>query len=183
MIGGGRITHYLVELLNRHMMKAQIKIFEKDREKCEALFQTLSLAGLDNNCLIIHGDGTNEELLIAEEINRMDAFVALTDKDEENAIISLYALQTGVKKVVTKVNHIHLSMISNLGLGLGSIITPKNITANTVVRYVEGLTGVIGSNIKLMHRIFSSKDGNVEAIEFQVNKKQNISADPSGLKP
>jgi trk system potassium uptake protein TrkA len=171
VIGGGRITHYLVELLNRHMMKAQIKILEKDREKCEALFQTLSLAGLDNSCLIIHGDGTNEELLIAEEINKMDAFVALTDKDEENAIISLYALQTGVKKVVTKVNHIHLSMISKLGLGLGSIITPKNITANTVVRYVEGLTGIIGSNIKLMHRIFSSKDGNVEAIEFQVNKK------------
>ena len=49
-------------------MKAQIKIFEKDREKCEALFQTLSLAGLDNNCLIIHGDGTNEELLIARKL-------------------------------------------------------------------------------------------------------------------
>ena len=171
IIGGGKITHYLVELLSRHTVKTNIKIIEKDRKKCEALYQALASLELERRCLFIHGDGTNEELLAAEEIDSMDAFVCLTDSDEENAIISLYALKMGVKKVVTKVNHIHQNMIKNLGLGLGSIITPQNITANTVLRYVDGLTGIAGSNIRLMHRIFFGDDENVEAIEFQVNKK------------
>lgn len=171
IIGGGKITHYLAELLNKHTMKTNIKIIEKDRGKCEALCDALSSVGLERRCLFIHGDGTDEELLIDEEVDRMDAFVCLTDRDEENVIISLYALRRGVRKVITKVNHIHQNMFKNLGLGLGSIITPQNITANTVVRYVDGLTGVIGSNIRTMHRIFSGDAGNVEAIEFQVNKK------------
>ncbi len=171
VIGGGKITHYLVELLNRHTTRAQIKIIEKDRAKCEALYEALSAASLERHCLFIHGDGTNEELLTAEEIDKMDAFVCLTDRDEENIFISLYALRKGVKKVITKVNHLHHNMAKNLGLDLGSVITPQNITAKSVVRYVDGLSAAIGSNIRTMHQIFSGEDGDVEAIEFQVNKQ------------
>ncbi|MDR2647860.1 MAG: Trk system potassium transporter TrkA [Oscillospiraceae bacterium] len=169
IIGGGKITYYLAELLKRHTTKTHIKIIEKNREKCEALCEALSLAKLDRHCIFIHGDGINEELLIAEEIENMDAFVCLTDRDEENAIISLYALQMGVKKVITKVNHIHHSMIKNLGLG--SVITPQNITADTIVRYVDGLTGAIGSNILTIHEITSGEGGTTHAIEFHANKK------------
>jgi len=85
-IGGGKITHYLVELLNRHTTKANIKIIEKDRSKCESLCEALSSASLERRCLFIHGDGTNEELLIDEGIDRMDACICLTDRDEENVL-------------------------------------------------------------------------------------------------
>lgn len=171
IIGGGKITHYLAELLNRHTEKTNIKIIEKDRAKCEALYEAFASASLDRHCLFIHGDGANEELLIAEEIDQMDAFVCLTDRDEENVFISLYAQRRGVKKVITKVNYIHQNMVKSLGLGLSSIITPQNITANIVVRYVDGLNGVIGSNIRTMHQIYSGDDGAVDAVEFQLNKK------------
>jgi len=170
VIGGGKITHYLVELLNRDTTKTNIKIIEKDRSKCETLYEAFSSSSLERRCLFIHGDGTNEELLIAEEIDKMDAIVCLTDRDEENVFISLYALRKGVKKVITKVNYIHQNMVKNLGLDVGSIVTPQNITAKTVIRYVDGLIGA-GGNIKTIHQIFSGHDGNVEAIEFQVNKK------------
>jgi trk system potassium uptake protein TrkA len=169
VVGGGKITRYLVELLNRHMNKPVIKIIEKDLAKCEALFDSLSADSLDSRCLFIHGDGTNEELLTAEEIDNMDAFICLTDRDEENVFISLYALHRGVKNVITKVNHLHQNMAKDLGLE--KIITPQNITANTVARYVDGLIGALGSNIKTIHNIFSGKNENVEAIEFQVNEK------------
>ena len=171
VIGGGRITHYLVELLSRHATKTEIRIIEKDRGKCDALNETLSSAGLERRCLFIHGDGTDEELLVSEEIGRMDAFVCLTDRDEENTIISLYALRMGVKKVITKVNQIHQTMIRNLGLGLGNIITPQIITSDIVARYVNGLKGAVGNNIRTMHRIFSGGDGNVEVVELHVNRK------------
>lgn len=171
VVGGGKITHYLVELLNRHTTKTNIKIIEKDRAKCEALCEALASDSLERNCLFIHGDGTNEDLLIAEEIDKMDAFVCLTDRDEENVFISLYAIRKGVKKVITKVNYIHQNMAKNLGLGLGSIITPQHITAKTVIRFVDGLSGAIGRDFRTIHQIFSGNDGKVEAIEFQVNKK------------
>ena len=171
VVGGGKITHYLVELLNRHSIKTNIKIIEKDRRKCGALYEALSTTGFDRHCLFIHGDGTDEDLLISEEIGKMDAFVCLTDRDEENAVISLYALRMGVKKVITKVNHIHQNMVRNLGLGLGNIITPQKITSDIVARYVDGLKGVVGNGVKTIHRIFSGGDGNVDAIEFHVNKR------------
>ncbi|MCL2134430.1 MAG: Trk system potassium transporter TrkA [Candidatus Bathyarchaeota archaeon] len=163
IIGGSVITHYLVELLNRHTVKTSIKIIEKDLEKCEVLSMT------DHRCLVIHGDGTNEEVLVTENIDKADAVICLTDRDEENTVISLYALQMGVKKVVTKVNHINQIMIQNLGLS--DIITPQNITSNFVFQYVKGLKGMVGDNIRTMHKIFSGNDGNVEVIEFHVDKK------------
>jgi len=176
VIGGGKITYYLVELLNRHTMKTNIKIIEKDRRKCETLSE--NLPAINRRCLIIHGDGTNEDVLRNADIDEMDALICLTDRDEENAIISLYALKMGVKKVITKVNHIHQNMIRNLGLGFGSIITPQDITANIVIRYVDGLIGAVGSNIRTMHRIFSGNEGNVEAIEFQVSKRAKCLGTP-----
>ena len=169
VIGGGIITRYLAEFLNRHTTKTNIKIIEKDRLKSEALSD--ALVTVNRRCMVIHGDGTNEELLSSEEISQTDAFVCLTDRDEENTIISLYALQMGVKKVITKINYLHQNMIRNLGLGLGSIITPQDITTDIVAHYVNGLTDVIGSNIKAMHRIFSGDDGNVEVLEFQAGNK------------
>jgi len=67
VIGGGKITHYLVELLNRHTTKANIKIIEKDRSKCESLYEALSSASLERRCLFIHGDGTNEDFSLMRE--------------------------------------------------------------------------------------------------------------------
>jgi len=172
VIGGGKITHYLVELLNRHTTKANIKIIEKDRSKCESLYEALSSASLERRCLFIHGDGTNEELLIDEGIDTMDACVCLTDRDEENVFISLYAMRRGVKKVITKIT-IFIRIWLKSRLWLGNIITPQYITAKTVIRYVDGLSGAVGRNIMTIHQIYSGDDGNVDAIEFQVNKKQN----------
>lgn len=169
VIGGGKISYYLTELLSRHTIKTNIKIIEIDRGKCETLSETLS--AINRRCMIIHGDGTNEEILIAEEIGNTDALVCLTDRDEENAIISFYALRMGVKKVITKINHTRQNMMNNLGLELRNMITPQRITAKIVAKYVEGLTDVIGSNIKTIHRIFSDDDGTVEAIEFLVKQR------------
>ena len=166
IIGGGKITHYLTELLSRHTMKSNIKIIEKDREICEVLSETL---GLQYRCLVIHGDGTNEDVLLSEDISQADAVICLTGRDEENAIVSLYASQLGIKKVITKINHINQNMVKFLGLS--SIVTPQNITSDYVTHYVKGLVGAVGRNSRTMHKIFDGGDGPVEAIEFQAPEK------------
>lgn len=139
IIGGGRITYYLVELLSKHAEKTEIKIIEKDRAKCERLYDALKQADCMRNCLIINGDGTSEELLTSEDVDKMDAIVCLTGRDEENAIISLYALGRGVNKVITKISHIQQDMIKSLGLG--HIITPHDLSARVLGSYVDGIKG------------------------------------------
>ncbi|MDR1674595.1 MAG: Trk system potassium transporter TrkA [Oscillospiraceae bacterium] len=178
VIGGGRITYYLAELLNRHTIKTSMRIIEKDRDKCESLCETLTSANLAKHLMFIHGDGTDEDLLAAENIEKMDAFICLTDRDEENAIISLYALKTGVKKVITKVTHLHQNMIKSLITKLGNIIAPQDITKDIILRYIDGFSGVSDHSIVTVHQIFSSESETVNAVEFNISKNAKCLGTP-----
>ena len=183
VIGGGRLTHYLTELLFRHSNRTNIKIIEKDRQLCNDLSEVLY--SVNRRCLIIHGDGTNEDLLMAEDIDKMDAFICLGESDEENAIISLYAQQMGVDRVITKVNHSHQNMIRNLGLGLDSMITPQTITAHIVSNFVNGLVGAIGSVFRTTHPIYERDEIAISAVEFVLSKRarcQNIALKDLNIK-
>ena len=156
IIGGGRITHYLTTILERLGMK--IKIVEKSMERCLHLSEVLP------HTTVLHGDGTDQELLEQEDVVNSDAFIALTDRDEDNLIISLYAMQQGLSKVVTKCNRQNYAGIVR-SLGLDSVISPKFITSSHILRVVRGLQNSQGSVMTSLHRI---ADGGAEAMEFSV---------------
>jgi len=145
--GGGRISIYLTKLLTE--MGIKVKIIEMDREKC------VLLSELFPNVLVIHGDGTDEELLKSENISDMDCFIAMTGMDEENLISALMAKQNGVKKVIAKASRVNYeSIIKNLGID--SVINPKLITTNNILKFIRG------SNIESLYRII---EGQAEIIE------------------
>ena len=96
LVGGGKISLYLAILLEK--MQMQVKIVELSEARCRFLSELLP------HSTIICGDGTDQELLDSENLSSCDAFVALTDRDEDNLIISLYAAQLGLSKVITKSN-------------------------------------------------------------------------------
>ena len=96
LVGGGRIAYYLAAILDRLGMR--VKIVERSEERCRVLSEALPHA------TILCGDGTDQQLLEEENVAAADAFVALTDRDEDNLIISLYAMQQGIAKVVAKSN-------------------------------------------------------------------------------
>lgn len=83
IIGGGRIAYYLAKELSAIHVK--VKIIERDLKRCEYLCEVLP------DSVIIHGDGTEKELLHEEGLEKTDAFVTLTGMDEENIIVALYA--------------------------------------------------------------------------------------------
>ena len=93
-----------------------------------------------------------------------DAFVALTDRDEDNLIISLYAMQQGVPKVVAKSNRQNYAGIAR-AVGLDSVISPKLITAAQILQVVRGMQNSQGSVMNTFYRI---ADGSAEAMEFTV---------------
>ena len=156
IVGGGRITYYLTSMLLELGMA--VKIIELNKEKCINLVEKFPQA------TVIHGDGTDHELLLSESLEEMDAFIALTDNDEENVIISMFAQSHGVTHVLPKVNRVSLGFLLEK-LGLENSITPKFITANQIVQYVRAMQNTVGSNVESLIKLVDDK---VEALEFRV---------------
>lgn len=156
IIGGSRISVYCTDLL----LKAgvNVKIIEQDAEKCIELAERLP------DAIIIHGDGTRQDLLIEEGIRHTDAVISLTNIDEENLIISLFADYLNVSKTITKINRLEYRQLFN-DKGIDSIICPKELTTNDIVRYVRAMNNTTGGSVVALHRIF---DGKAEALEFIV---------------
>lgn len=156
IVGGGKISVYLTAILEK--MKMRVKIVEMSEKRCRLVSEMMP------RTTVICGDGTDQELLESERLSAADAFVALTDRDEDNLIISLYAMQQGLHKVVTKCNRQNYTGIAR-AVGLDSVISPKLITAAQILQLVRGMQNSQGSVMNTLYRI---ADGTTEAMEFTV---------------
>lgn len=158
IVGGGRITYYLAQLIMGMGMK--VKIIEMDYDRCQELNELLPHA------LIIHGDGTSEDLLQSENLSDMHAFVSMTGRDEDNLILSLIAKRAGVHKAIAKVTRMHYNDVIR-SLGIDSIISPRLLTANHILRYVRGLKDAEGNPVDALYKIVGGK---AEILEFIVHE-------------
>lgn len=153
--GGGRVTYYLEGLLKNSKIRSLV--IDESKERCQALADAFP-------CTVINGDPTKQSLLLEEGIERVDAFVALTDTDEENALVSMYAKSVGDGKVITMINAISYSELFKKA-GLDRIISPKAATASYILRYVRSILNAGDSKIETLHKLI---DGKVEALEFLI---------------
>ena len=162
IVGGGRSAFYLAQELLA--MGIEVKIIEKNRERCEELCELLPDAN------IINGDGTSEALLREEGIEYAESFVALTGIDEENILLTLHARNVSNAKVITKINRINFrNAISTLNLG--SVIYPRYITCEAIVAYVRAKHNSMNSNVETLNYICENR---VEAVEFRVNEASQV---------
>ena len=158
IMGGSRTAVYLARLLRESGIKCIV--LERDRVRCDELCDLLPEEQ------ILCADATHEEVLTEEGIRGTDAFVALTGDDEDNIITSLYAMRCQVPKIVTKVNRGHLAAMLE-GLGIDSVVSPKELVAQQIVRFVRAMGDSVGSSMETLHRL---ADGKVEALEFRVGE-------------
>ena len=145
----------------------KVKIIEQDMDKCNKLTDMLPKAS------IICADGTDRDVLIEEGIDSVDSFVSLTGIDEENIIVSMYAKQNGINKVITKINRLSFMDIVE-GMGIDSLVTPKDITADVILGYVramDNISKIANNEIRTLYRIVGN---NAEAIEFRVYENPDI---------
>ena len=159
ILGGGKISYYLANALLHSNIN--VKIVENNEKRAEELSKALSKA------TVLHFDLTNQDFLEEEKLQDNDACVALTDMDEENVILSLYAKNKGVNKVVGKVdNPSIIKMISDLALD--TIVSPKNIISNHIVRFVRARQ-TKNDNINTFYKL----SDDAEALEFTVDESFN----------
>ena len=157
LCGGDRISHYLVEQLLSQGIA--VDIIEKDPRRCRNLAERLPGAN------VILGDCANQHFLENEGVAECDALVTLTGMDETNMIVSLYGKSRGVGKVITKLGRYENIQMAD-GLNLGSVICPRELCSNNIVRYVRAMQKQTGAAISV-HGI---ADGQAEAVEFLVDE-------------
>lgn len=166
IIGGGKLAFYLAKRLME--MGIKVKIVEKDQAYCEKLSVLLPKA------MIIHGDGTDQELLAEEGLAETEGFVALTNMDEENVMLALYAKKMSRAKKITKVSsNTYDTIISTLDIG--SVIHPKDLTAESILQYVRAMQNSIGSNVETLYRLM---DDRAEALEFIIREQGEVTDIP-----
>ena len=154
VLGGSKIATYLTWAVEKVGMK--VRIVEQDPVKCLSLSEKLP------DSMILQGDGTDSAVIDAEGLLDTDAFIALTNRDEENLLMAMTAQRHGVKKVIAKMsrpNYIEMMRES----GVDSIISPKDITANQISAYVRAMARSEGSAVE---NLYKPLGGAIEAVEF-----------------
>lgn len=166
IIGGCKTALYLAQMLTK--LGISVKIIERDMARCQELSEVLP------DATVIHGDGSDEALLLEERIAQIDSFVALTNFDEENILLSLFAKKKVKCKVVTKINRLQLTEVID-NLDLDSVVYPKNLTAQRIIQYVRATQNSIGSNVQSLYRLFGDR---VEALEFHIQENPCLTGIP-----
>ncbi len=166
IIGGGKVAYYLAKQLLQ--MGISVKIIEQNQARCEELSLLLPKA------IIINGDGTDQDLLTEEGLEYAESFVPLTDIDEENILLTLYAKHVSQAKVITKVNRRTFRGILN-NLDLGSVVYPRYIACEAIIAYVRAKKNSIDRNIETLYHMF---DHRVEAIEFRIQEGSPVTDIP-----
>lgn len=166
IVGGGKASYYLAKQLIA--MGIDVKIIEQNKERCEELSILLPEA------IIINGDGTDEEVLREEGIEYAQAFIPLTDIDEENIMLTLHAKQVSNAKLITKINRSTFKNVISK-LDLGSVIYPRYITSEAIIAYVRAKKNSTNSNIETLYHMF---DNRAEAIEFRVDEPSSVTGIP-----
>ncbi len=168
IIGAGRISRYLIDILTKNNSNCNIKVIEKDINSCKSLVENFP------NISVVNADATDKDILRQEGIQDVDAFITLTGIDEENIILSLFAKAVQNTKIITKVNHLNF-VYALKDINLDSIVNPERIAANIIVSYVRASNNANDSNIETLYRLCNDR---VEGLGFRIKNKSAITDIP-----
>ncbi len=166
IVGASRITYYLLQMLQHRHVKT--KLIEIDHEKARTFAENF------NEVVVIRGDGTDQELLLDEGFATYEASISLTGIDEENIMVSMFANHCKMSKTVTKVNRTSMLKLINY-MDIGSIITPKDLVSNHIIRFIKSLQATSNSSVECLYKLSQRR---VVALEFDVKKQSEITNRP-----
>lgn len=166
LAGGGDIAYYLAE--NLLSIGIKVKIIDKNMERCERLLELLPKAD------VVCANASDQGVLEEEGMFKAQSFVAVTNMDEENILLSMLAKKKSNAKVVTKINRVDFNEVIG-NLDLDTIICPKNVTAEYIIRFVRAMKNSMGSDVETLYRIIENK---AEALEFVIRKESRVTEKP-----
>ena len=128
IIGGGRIGYRLATHLETQ--DVYVKIVEKDPQRCLFLSEHL------NKTVVLNGDGSDQQLLQEENIQKMDVVVAVTSDEETNILVSLLSKQMGARKAITKISKFSYFPLMKT-IGIERVVSPRLSAINTILQHIR----------------------------------------------
>ena len=166
IVGGGRTAYFLARELIKN--KTKVKIIEQNIDRCKELSDLLPEA------IIIHGDGSNEGLLLEEGLTDTQGFVPFTGIDEENVVLALHAKANSDAKIVLKFDR--GSFIKTVReLDAGTMLFTRNITSDAIVAFARTMKSTKGSKIQSLYSMY---DGKIEVLEFLIDTSSDATDTP-----
>ncbi len=158
IMGGGIIGVQLAQILENSKQNFDVKIIEKDMERCEELCRDL------NRTLVLEGDATEIAMLEEEDTGKADAVVAVTGDDRSNIVVALLARQFGVSKIICEVMRPHYVPVYST-LGIDSVINPRILAASQILRLTRKEDAVAFSLLQ---------DENAEVVEIVLPENAKV---------
>ena len=160
IIGGGKTGLFLAQKLSKFGIS--VKIIERKLDRCYYLADRLE------NVMILHGDGTDRQLLEDESIQDMDGFVTATGFDEDNLLLALMAKEYNIDEVVAKVSRsIYAPLVSKLGVDMA--VNPIDIVTSNIAKTIQGRKKFITNQLV---------QGQAEITEFVASSNMKIANRP-----
>ncbi len=128
IVGGGRIGFRLALVLEEKNINT--KIIEKSPDRCMELAEQL------NKTVVLHGDGSDRDILKEEGIRDMDVVITLTNDEETNILASLLAKRMGTRKTITKISKFSYFPIL-LAIGIEQVVDPRLSAINTILQHIR----------------------------------------------
>jgi trk system potassium uptake protein TrkA len=160
IVGGGKTALLLSEELEKKGIF--LKIIEKRQNKCEILASHL------NKSVILHGNGTSQDLLKEENIQDADYLIAVTNDEEANILAALLAKQLGAKKTISLINRVDYSHLVS-SIGIDGVMNPRHATIGKILHFIR--KGKVISATPL-------HDEKAEAVEFIALETSEITNKP-----
>jgi trk system potassium uptake protein TrkA len=156
ILGGKQIGIELALRLEKRGV--QVKLFEKDLVRCE------KISTLVKRSVVVHGDGSDQRLLSEENVEGIDAFLALTGHDEDNIMASLVSKRMGANKSIALINRVDLLPMAHL-LGITSALSTRLVVVDRILQYAR--RGKVLS-------VKTFRDEEAEAIETVATEKSKF---------
>lgn len=159
IVGGGLTCEYVTKLLLE--AKKEVNILDGDLETCHRLMEKFPSAK------VMYGDGEEIEVLEEDDVEKMDVVISMTDKDETNLVVSIFAWAKGIPSIITRVDspgHVRLLHKTNMDI----TVSPSEIATNKLVRFIKNYE--VGGRENEILRFYSICDGLAEIMEFTVKE-------------
>ncbi|MBR3324552.1 MAG: Trk system potassium transporter TrkA [Clostridia bacterium] len=166
LVGSGNIGEQLI--INLTKIGIKIKVIEFNLDVCRQLSEKF------DNIEVVYCEEINSEVLVEEGIKQFDCCISLTQNDESNLVVSMFAWSCKNKKIITKITSIaYTSMLHNVKID--TTISPYSIILSSIIKYIKGIKNSLNNSIKELYRIANNQ---IETIEFYINKDYDFCNKP-----
>ena len=159
LIGASRVSFYLASLLVSQ--GKNVVVIDKDSAKCEEFTERI------NGATVVCADANDYNVLLEEGLDDMDAVVTLTNHDEVNVMVSMFASRQNVPKNITKIKNVNLAKLVD-NISTDTIVNPIATSIDIITHYIRAKKHTNSGEMKALYKLV---DGKIEATEFIADLK------------